>query len=157
MGRVTGEITIARPIEEVFDFVADARNEPRYNPPLRRSDKVTNGPVGVGTRFAALHHGHRFPFEMTITVTDYDRPHRLGWTRSMPSAETRGTLTVESVTGGTRLRWSDETHVIRAARLLAPLSGAIGREERACWDGLKHYLESEEHRGTTTAPSTAAR
>jgi uncharacterized protein YndB with AHSA1/START domain len=157
MGRVAGEITIARPIEEVFDFVADARNELRYNPPLRRSDKVTNGPVGVGTRFAALHHGHRFPFEMTITVTDYDRPHRLGWTRSTPPAEIRGTLTFETVTGGTRLRWNDDIQFFRSARLLGPVGGAIGREERTCWEGLKHYLESEEHRGTTTVPASPAR
>jgi uncharacterized membrane protein len=30
--RVTGEIVIERPIDEVFDFVADERNEPQYNP-----------------------------------------------------------------------------------------------------------------------------
>jgi hypothetical protein len=29
---IQGEIIIQRPAEEVFDFVADERNEPRYNP-----------------------------------------------------------------------------------------------------------------------------
>ena len=33
MVRIEGEIVIKRPVEEVFDFVADERNEPRYNPP----------------------------------------------------------------------------------------------------------------------------
>jgi hypothetical protein len=32
MARVSGEIRIERPVEEVFDFVADQRNEPIYNP-----------------------------------------------------------------------------------------------------------------------------
>jgi hypothetical protein len=27
--RIEGEIVIDRPVDEVFDFVADARNEPR--------------------------------------------------------------------------------------------------------------------------------
>jgi hypothetical protein len=31
MARVEGEIIIQRPAEDVFDFVADERNEPRYN------------------------------------------------------------------------------------------------------------------------------
>jgi hypothetical protein len=31
MARVEGEIIIHRPVPEVFDFVADERNEPRYN------------------------------------------------------------------------------------------------------------------------------
>ncbi|HEX3199507.1 MAG TPA: hypothetical protein VHR39_18330 [Propionibacteriaceae bacterium] len=35
MARVSGEILIERLIEEVFDFVADQRNEPIYNPRLR--------------------------------------------------------------------------------------------------------------------------
>jgi hypothetical protein len=35
MVRVEGEIVINRPVEEVFDFVADERNEPRYNSRIR--------------------------------------------------------------------------------------------------------------------------
>jgi len=30
MVRIQGEIVINRPVDEVFDFVADERNEPRY-------------------------------------------------------------------------------------------------------------------------------
>lgn len=35
MGRISGEILIKRQVEEVFDYVADQRNEPIYNPRLR--------------------------------------------------------------------------------------------------------------------------
>ena len=38
--------------EEVFDFVADERNEPIYNPNILVSEKVTAGPIGAGSRFA---------------------------------------------------------------------------------------------------------
>ena len=30
--RINGEIIIERPADAVFDFCADERNEPRYNP-----------------------------------------------------------------------------------------------------------------------------
>lgn len=32
MVHIQGAITIDRPVDEVFDFVADERNEPRYTP-----------------------------------------------------------------------------------------------------------------------------
>lgn len=41
MARVEGEIVIRRPVDEVFDFVADERNEPRYNPKMRGVELVT--------------------------------------------------------------------------------------------------------------------
>ena len=49
MARVSGEILINRPVEQVFDYAADQRNEPIYNPRMLRSEKVTDGPIGVGT------------------------------------------------------------------------------------------------------------
>jgi len=36
MRSITGEMEIARPIEEVFDFVADETNEPRYDDDMVR-------------------------------------------------------------------------------------------------------------------------
>ena len=53
MARVSGEILINRPVEVVFDYVADQRNEPIYNPRMLQSEKITDGPIGVGTRFRA--------------------------------------------------------------------------------------------------------
>lgn len=51
MVRIEGEIAINRLLEEVFDFVADERSEPRYNPRTLRAEKVSPGPIGPGTRF----------------------------------------------------------------------------------------------------------
>jgi hypothetical protein len=53
MTRVEGEIIIHRPVEEVFDFVADERNEPRYNPRMLDVQLICDAPIGVGTRFRA--------------------------------------------------------------------------------------------------------
>ena len=44
---IEGEILIARPVGEVFDFVADERNEPLYNPQLTAAKKITAGPLDV--------------------------------------------------------------------------------------------------------------
>jgi hypothetical protein len=48
MARIEGEIVIGRPVDAVFDYVADQSNEPRYNPQMVRAQKITAGPVGRG-------------------------------------------------------------------------------------------------------------
>ena len=53
MVHIAGEIVIDRAPDEVFDFVADERNEPRFNPRMLRAEQVSEGPIGLGTRFRA--------------------------------------------------------------------------------------------------------
>ena len=52
MAKIEGEILIGRPAEEVFDFVADSRNEPSFNPAMAGVELLTPLPIGVGTRCA---------------------------------------------------------------------------------------------------------
>ena len=47
MTTVRGEIVIDRRPEEVFDFVADEENEPRYNPQMKAVKKVTEDPSAL--------------------------------------------------------------------------------------------------------------
>jgi hypothetical protein len=42
VAHIEGEIIMQRPVEEVFDFVADERNEPRYNRRMVRSPATTD-------------------------------------------------------------------------------------------------------------------
>ena len=74
---IEGEIIIARPAETVFDFAADQRNEPRYNPRMVRAEKVTGGPVGKGTVFRSAVQAIGRPTEMCCELTGYNRPARL--------------------------------------------------------------------------------
>lgn len=46
MRKVTGQIEIERSVGEVFDFVADERNEPHYNEEMLSCEKVTPGAIG---------------------------------------------------------------------------------------------------------------
>ena len=47
MAQIEGEITIGRPIEEVFDFVADERNEPQFNAKIASAELLTPSRSGV--------------------------------------------------------------------------------------------------------------
>ena len=80
MSHIRGEVLSRRPVEEVFDFVADERNEPTYNPNMVSAAMITDGPIGVGTRFSATVRTGRRPLGMEIEYTAFDRPHRLAST-----------------------------------------------------------------------------
>ena len=102
MARINGEIIIAAPVEQVFDMVADERNEPRYNPRITRADKTSHGPVGRGTRFTAQPRGTGAAGVMTVEIVDYDRPGRLATSIRSSYLDVDGTLTFDQADGGTQ-------------------------------------------------------
>jgi uncharacterized protein YndB with AHSA1/START domain len=141
--QITGSIEIGRPVEEVFDLVADQRNEPLYNPDMLSSEKVTDGPIDVGTRFAATSRSFGRPVSMVIEFTAVERPNRLASKSYTEGMVLEGGLTFEAVPGGTRMSWAWTLHPTGVTRLLGPLVKVIGgRNERRIWTGLKHHLES---------------
>ena len=90
MAKIEGEIWIGRPVEEVFDFVADSRNEPSFNPAMAGVELLTPLPIGVGTRFRARM--GRAGTQMLVELTEFDRPHRLGSRTTSTMMETSGAL-----------------------------------------------------------------
>jgi uncharacterized protein YndB with AHSA1/START domain len=149
MARIDGEIVIDRPVDVVFDYVADQSNEPQYNPQMVRADKITAGPVGAGTRFRSAVASRGRTAEMLIEITGYDRPHRLASTTTMRQAAISYTLTFEPAGTGTRMRWSGQVRPKGAVKLLGPLIAWMGRhQEQRIWAGLKQHLEA--------APATTA-
>jgi uncharacterized protein YndB with AHSA1/START domain len=143
MARITGEIVIAAPVGQVFDMVADERNEPRYNPRIACAEKTSQGPVGPGTRFTAQPRGMGATGVMTVEILDYDRPRRLVTSIRSSYLDVDGTLTFDQADGGTRMRWSWDMRLRGAMRVLSPVVRAIGpRWEHRNWAGLKQFMES---------------
>ena len=143
MARITGDIVIDRPVGVVFDYVADQSNEPQYNPQMVRAEKMTAGPVGVGTKFRSAVASMGRTAEMVIECTGYDRPRRLDSTTTMQQADISYTLTFEPAGTGTRMRWSGQVRPKGAYRLLGPMITWMGRrQERRIWTSLKHRLEA---------------
>ena len=140
---VQGEIVINRPIDEVFDFVADERNEPKYNPQMTLAEMVTPGPIGVGSKFHSVMTGARAA-DMTIEYTEFDRPRRLGSTTHMSAMDINGTLLVESQGQSTKMKWLWDIEPRGFIKLLGPIVRRMGeRQELANWTGLKKVMEAQ--------------
>jgi uncharacterized protein YndB with AHSA1/START domain len=143
MAKIEGEIVIDRPVEAVFDFVADQRNEPQYNPRMVRAAKITDGPVGKGTVFRSATRSMGRTADMRIELTGYDRPARLASRTTMRQADIDGALTFEPAPAGTRMRWSWQVRPKGAVRLLAMVITWMGsRQEQRIWTSMKRYLET---------------
>ena len=52
-GRFEATVVIDRPIEEVFAFLADGANDPKFSPRVLEITKKTDGPPGLGTVYAS--------------------------------------------------------------------------------------------------------
>ena len=97
---IENTIEIARSPEAVFDYLVDLGNEVDWNPDCLAVQKLTTGPVGVGTRFRAK--WKQGPFIET-QCTRFERPRMWQYENGGPISLVL-TLTLEPTPGGgTRL------------------------------------------------------
>ena len=71
--RVTSTTRIACPPKQVFDTLADLRNETQWNSRVSSAQLQSEEPIELGSRFEIVNGGT--PYEVTITT--YERPSRL--------------------------------------------------------------------------------
>jgi uncharacterized membrane protein len=143
MARIEGEIAIKRPVEEVFDFVADERNEPRYNPRMLSAELLSDEPIGAGSRFRAQLKTPGRTMPLIIEFTDFDRPRRLASSTHSSMMKTTGALTFEPHAHGTLMRWAWNVRPRGLLRRIPAVVALIGRrQEQRIWGNLKRLLES---------------
>ena len=71
--RATATTRIACAPEEVFDTLADLRNETQWNARVSSAELRSDEPIGLGSRFGIVNGGSSYD----ATITTYERPSRL--------------------------------------------------------------------------------
>ena len=135
-------VTIRRPKEEVFNFLADLENIPRWNWAIQETRKVSDVPLGVGTRY---HQVRTVPgrSEEDLEVTTFQPPHRIGIRGRLGPFDAELDYRLEEGTDETVVVNAVELHAEGALRLLAPLGGTKMKASVAENLGtLKRVLES---------------
>ena len=141
--RLEHTIEIEEPIEAVFDFVADPRNDPRWCPRVTWCRQVEGDGPDVGARFEALEHPSlRRAQTRVIEVVAVEPPHR-AVTRQ---TDEQGEFVIEYVLrpspGGTLLTQRDDV-TWTLPRVAVPIGRRIvARHIRDQLGRLKRLLET---------------
>lgn len=135
-------IDIGRSVEDVFAFVTNPRNEPRWHTDVQEATVTSEGPIGVGTtsRWVLRFLGRK---EGIMEVTAYDPPNKAELTaRSGPMKPTI-TYLFEPVDGGTRFTRRVDVEPGGPFRLMAPMMRRqIPRRNGQFLVNLKRVLET---------------
>ena len=78
-GRFEGTVVVERPIEEVFAFLADGENDPKFSPRVLEIAKTTDGPPGVGTVYASTVKDAGVKTKREFRLTEFQPPTRIRW------------------------------------------------------------------------------
>jgi uncharacterized membrane protein len=128
-------IRIDRPIEEVFAFLSDFENLPKWNYYVLEVRQLSDGPIGVGTTY----HQVRKTDEQDFRITEFEPDHTVAvktLPQSSPRLEMRFTLYEEGNTTLVRDEWKLET---RRPAILEKLAG--GRVRSAVAENLAKLKE----------------
>jgi uncharacterized protein YndB with AHSA1/START domain len=78
-GRFGATVVIDRPIEEVFAFLADGENDPKFSARVIEIAKRTDGPPGIGTVYASTVKDAGVKTKREFKLTEFDPPTRIRW------------------------------------------------------------------------------
>jgi len=122
--------TINKPIDEVFAFLADGTNDPKFSPRVQEIRKTTDGPVGVGTVFVSTVKDAGMKSNREFELTEFQQPTRIRWTERSKNAITvpEGGYDLEPAgDGATRMTISNTFEGHGFGKVILPLAqrGAV--------------------------------
>src|SRR5688572_23960126 len=93
-------IEVPRPPDDVFDFLADIRNERSWNPRIVKIEKVSEGPIAAGTTFHGIYAGIG---ELTTELLVFERPRRFSFRSTGPRMRIEGQFVLAPSSAGTTI------------------------------------------------------
>ncbi len=103
MARIEASVVIKRPVEDVFAYVTDEQNIPKWESRVLEVKQTSEGPKGVGTTFQAVGQFLGRRIESTIEITHYEPNRKVIEKISAGPISLEETFIFEPAEGGTRL------------------------------------------------------
>jgi Polyketide cyclase / dehydrase and lipid transport len=76
----SGSAVIDKPIDEVFAFLADGTNDPKFSPRVQEIKRTTGDPIGVGTIFESSVKDAGMKSSRKFELTEFEAPTKIRWT-----------------------------------------------------------------------------
>ena len=143
MFTTSAEITIDRPINEVFDFIADNENDPKWCVPVVETTRITGSAPGAGARYSFASQAGLIKLRGEFEVTSFEPPETIEWVGESSIVKFSGLYHLESEGAGTRLK---ERTTFELKGLLVPLQGIMISQYKKTYETqlerLKALLEN---------------
>jgi uncharacterized protein YndB with AHSA1/START domain len=132
---------VDRPIEDVFAFLADGANDPKFSPRVLEIRKTTDGPTGVGTVYASTVKDAGVKTKREFEITEFDPPRRIRWKELSKNMVTvpEGGYDLAPEGDGTRVTLSNTFEGRGLGKLIAPLAL---RGARSSADQFGHAIKA---------------
>jgi carbon monoxide dehydrogenase subunit G len=135
-------VLIARPIEDVFGFLSDLENIPKWNYAIVETRKISEGPIGVRTTYRQV---RSVPSrsEERLEITTYEPPRQLEIQGQLGPFASRLVYALAATPEGTRVTNTVEVELGGPVRLLGRVAVSRVREAVAAnLEKLKDLLEA---------------
>jgi carbon monoxide dehydrogenase subunit G len=136
-------VTIARPLEEVWEFVSDPANNPQWQSGVEQSDQSPVGPVGVGTRVRIIRRFMGQKIEAVFETTVFEPYEKFAFESVSGPLAVSGSLAVAATDGGTEVTYrgtGKATGVLGLGETI--IAGLVNRQVNDDLRALKALLES---------------
>src|SRR3954470_14956126 len=145
-GRWQGTTVVDRPIEEVFRFLADGENDPKFSPRVQEIHKATDGPPGLGTVYASTVKDAGLKTKREYEITEFVAPNRIRWaerSKNLVTVPTGGYDLEPEGADRTRLSMWNELEGHGPGKLVAPLALRSARKTAGDFVGsVKRAVEA---------------
>ena len=139
---VEHSVVINRPVPEVFAFISNVENNPRWQQSVLEARITSQVPAGVGSTGieVRLFMGRRV--ELSFEVTEYEENAKFSFKITSGPMPMAGTETFESVEGGTRVNLTFQGNAGGMSSLAEPIiAGMVRNLVEADCRRLKALLE----------------
>jgi Polyketide cyclase / dehydrase and lipid transport len=144
-GRFGATIVIKRPIDDVFAFLSDGENDPKFSSRVIEIAKTTDGPPGVGTVYASTVKDAGMTTQREFKLTEFEAPTKIRWTELSKNlvVATDGGYDLAPAGDGTELTFFNELEGHGIGVLLAPLALRSARKgAQAFAEAIKAAVEA---------------
>jgi len=139
--RIEARVVIDRSVDEVWKFVTDLSNLPKWDSGVLEAKQTSAGPFGVGSTFLTRHRRMTYSFR----CSEYEPNHKFSFEFSKgPMKGAKASISFETIEEKTSATFAMDPKIGGVLKLLGPyLNRSLRGHNQASAASVKRILESE--------------
>ena len=143
MAHAERNISIDRPLTDVFDFIADGMNNPLWRSSVIDIQRVAGKPLQVGAVFKQGLKGPGGRIDGDYEIVEFQTNQWIKFQVITGPARPTGSYKFEAQGNSTRVTFTLDFEAQGLAKLMEPMIASSMRSEVAMLSNLKSYLENQ--------------